>query len=59
MSPVTDARKLSLSPIVPVENPPKPRSTMKPLMSPSSFAQTIARSAIGELVIQYLLPLSR
>ena len=34
-------------------------STMNPRTSPSSFAQTIARSAIVPLVIQYFEPLSR
>ena len=38
--------------------PVNARSTMKPVMSPSSFAQTIAMSQIGELLIQYLAPLS-
>ena len=58
MSPVTLARRLSLSPILVVVKPSKPRSTMKPRMSPSSLAQTTARSQTGELVIQYLAPFS-
>ena len=37
-----------------------PRSTMKPRIRPSSvLAQTMAMSAIGELVIHILAPLSR
>ena len=58
MSPVTEARRDSLSPILSVVNPSMPRSTMKPRMTPSSLAQTTARSLIGELVIQYFAPLS-
>ncbi len=59
ISPVTEARRDSLSPIVVVEKPSKPRSTTKPRISPSSRAHTTARSAMGALVIQYLAPFSR
>jgi len=57
--PVIEAGKESLSPILPVVKPSKPRSTMKPRISPSSLAHTTARSAMGELVIQYLPPFRR
>ena len=56
ISPVIEARSDSLPSIFGVENPLVPRSTMKPRILPSSFAQTTARSAIGALVIQVLAP---
>jgi hypothetical protein len=48
----------SLPSIFGVEKPFVPRSTMKPRIAPSSFAHTTAMSAIGELVIHILAPLS-
>ncbi len=49
--------------IAAVSNPGVPRSTRKPRMSsglsPSSLAQTTARSAMGALVIQVLAPFNR
>ncbi|MNT31547.1 hypothetical protein D3C72_1673880 [compost metagenome] len=59
MSPVIEARSDSLSPILSVVKPSKSRSTMKPRILSSSLAQTMARSLIGELVIQYLAPFRR
>ena len=56
ISPVIEARKLSLPSIFGVENPLVPRSTRKPRILPSSFAQTTATSATGALVIQVLVP---
>ena len=49
---------MSLPSIFGVENPFVPRSTMKPRMTPSSFAHTTAMSAIGELVIHIFAPVS-
>ncbi len=57
-SPVTEQRSESLPSIFGVESPLVPRSTMKPRIFPSSFAHTTAMSAIGELVIQVLAPVS-
>jgi hypothetical protein len=48
----------SLPSIFGVEKPLVPRSTMKPRITPSSFAHTTATSAIGELVIHILAPVS-
>ena len=62
ISPVTEARRLTLPSISGVDSPAMPRSTMKPRISPpwaSDFAQMISTSAIGELVIQVLAPVSR
>ena len=53
-----EARSDSLPSIFGVEKPLVPRSTMKPRISPSSFAHTTATSAIGELVIHILAPVS-
>src|SRR5207244_5031732 len=39
-----------------VANPLVPRSTMKPRMTLSSFAQTTAMSAMGELLIHVFAP---
>ena len=47
------------SAIVGVEKPFAPRSTMKPRITPSSFAQITAMSAIGALDIQVLVPVRR
>ncbi len=58
ISPVTDERNDSLPSIFGVEKPFVPRSTMKPRITWSSFAQTMATSAIGALVIHILLPVS-
>ena len=51
ISPVTEVRSDSLPSTFGVEKPLVPRSTMKPRILPSSFAQTMARSAIGALEI--------
>ena len=59
ISPVIEARSDSLPSIVGVENPLVPRSTMKPRITPSSFAHTTATSATGALVIHILAPLRR
>ncbi len=59
ISPVIEARSDSLPWILGVSKPFMPRSTMKPRMTPSSLAQTTARSAMGLLVIQVLAPLRR
>ena len=56
ISPVMEARSDSLPSIFGVEKPLVPRSTMKPRILPSSFAQTTAMSATGELVIQIFAP---
>src|SRR5450759_1418664 len=58
ISPVMEARKLSLPSILGVEKPLVPRSTMKPRMTLASLAHTTARSATGALEIQVLAPLS-
>src|ERR1041385_6080762 len=58
ISPVTEQRNDSLPSILGVEKPLAPRSTMKPRILPSSFAQTTAMSATGALEIQVLAPLS-
>ncbi len=58
MSPVSEALRLSLSPMTLVETPSNARSTRKPRITPSSLAQTSATSATGEWVIQYLPPFS-
>ena len=58
ISPVTEVRSDSLPSIFGVEKPLVPRSTMKPRILPSSFAQTTAMSAIGALEIHILAPLS-
>jgi len=55
---VIEARSESLPSILGVENPFAPRSTMNPRITPSSFAHTTATSAIGELVIHILAPVS-
>jgi len=57
-SPVIEARSDSLPSIFGVEKPCMPRSTMKPRMAPSSFAQTTQMSATGAFDIQVLAPLS-
>jgi hypothetical protein len=58
--PVTEARSENLPSIFGVEKPFISRSITKPRMTSSSvFAQTTATSAIGELVIHILAPLSR
>ena len=59
ISPVIEARNESLPSIFGVDRPLLPRSTRKPRMTPSSLAQTSATSAIGELVIHILVPVSR
>src|ERR1700743_120446 len=56
ISPVMEARSDSLPSIFGVENPLVPRSTMKPRILPSSFAQITAISATGALVIHILVP---
>ena len=54
--PVTEARSENLPSIFGVLKPCVPRSTTKPRIAPSSFAHTTARSAMGALVIQLLVP---
>src|SRR3990172_4483694 len=58
-SEVTDALSECFPVISGAENPFVPFSTRKPLISPSSFAQTTATSAIVPLVIHIFAPLSR
>ena len=58
-SPVIDARSPTLPSIFGVLSPLAPLSRTKPRIAPSSsLAQTTNTSAIGELVIHILLPLS-
>ena len=61
ISPVIEARRLSLPSIFGVDSPFAPRSMMKPRISSpwaADFAQTTKTSAIGALVIQSFVPLS-
>ena len=59
ISPVTEARRLNLPLIFGALSPVMPFSTIKPRITSSSvFAQTTKTSAIGELVIHILAPLS-
>eukprot|EP00418_Pyrodinium_bahamense_P038886 CAMPEP_0179190664 /NCGR_PEP_ID=MMETSP0796-20121207/94677_1 /TAXON_ID=73915 /ORGANISM="Pyrodinium bahamense, Strain pbaha01" /LENGTH=217 /DNA_ID=CAMNT_0020894843 /DNA_START=257 /DNA_END=911 /DNA_ORIENTATION=- len=59
--PVGEARSENLPSILGVDRPSMPRSTMKPrtLSSVDVLAQTMQMSAMGELVIQFLAPLSK
>jgi hypothetical protein len=57
-SPVTEVRSEILPSTFGVEKPLVPRSTMKPRIFPSSFAQTMQRSAIGAFEIHILAPFS-
>jgi hypothetical protein len=62
ISPVTEARRLNFSSIFGADRPGAPLSSTKPRILPSwasDFAQTTKTSAIGELVIHILLPVSR
>ena len=59
ISPVTEARRLSLFPILGVVRPAIPRSRMNPRTAPScasDFAQTTMTSAIGLLLIHIFAP---
>src|SRR5207253_11200211 len=57
---LAEARRLNFPSICGVLSPFMPRSRIKPRMTPSSvLPQTTRTSAIGELVIHILAPLSR
>merc|ERR1712032_1233615 len=56
--PVWEALRENLPSIFGAERPGTPFSRMKPLSPPSVWAQTTKTSAMGEFVIQFLLPLT-
>merc|ERR1712032_138583 len=56
--PVWEALRENLPSIFGAERPGIPFSRMKPLSPPSVWAQTTKTSAMGEFVIQFLLPLT-
>ena len=62
ISPVMEARRLSLPPILGVDSPAMPFSSTKPRTAPScasDLAHMTKTSAIGALEIHVLAPLSR
>ena len=56
--PVTEDLRENLPSILGAESPSIPFSRMNPLSPPSVWAQMMKTSAMGELVIQFLLPFS-